>query len=328
MKILHCIGLHKEGGYSIYRNFKSIKYDKIYSDPRLKKKISKTLIIFYRFFIDLYLFFKLLKIKDKNISITYLSGTCPTIKTKAFSIVCFQNANIFYNKNVNFLDWFFSFDFIRYVNFQFFKNNADQWIVFSDISRNLLIDRGVKDYKIKNVNLFNDKINLKVKNNINKKYDFIYPASFMAHKNHDSLIKAIIILSKKKIYPRVLLTLTENDLSYTDYLDLRRKYKLDITFKYYKNIYQAYLKSRALIFPSLNETIGLPLIEAFKMNLVIISSNLPYTYQYFKPNLVFNAKDPEDIAQKMKFFLLKKKFTRAKFNFNNFITMKQFKKMI
>jgi hypothetical protein len=56
---------------------------------------------------------------------------------------------------------------------------------------------------------------------------------------------------------------------------------------------------------------------------------LPYSYQSYKPNLVFNAKDPKDIANKMKYFLLTKKiFKKPKFNFNDFITITQFQKLL
>jgi glycosyltransferase involved in cell wall biosynthesis len=327
MKILHSLGIHKDGGYRIYKNFQSLKYDKIYIDPRIKKKSYKIFIILHRIYVDLHLFFK---IKDDNTSITYLSGTCPAIKSKAFSIACFQNGNIFFKKNTNLFYWLLSFDFLRYINFQLFKNNVDQWIVFTEVSRSLLINNGVKDYKIKIVNIFNIKNNLiKKKNNIKKKFDFIYPANFRYHKNHNNLIKAIILLNEEKIYPSVLLTLNKHELKNSKYLKIKKKYKLNISFKYYKNIEKAYLKSKALIYPSLNETLGFPLIEAYNNDLPVISSDLPYSYQFYKPNLVFNANEPKDIANKMKYFLLSKKiFSKPKFNFNEFITIKQFQKLL
>jgi|688.fasta_scaffold02145_19 hypothetical protein len=326
MKILHSLGIHKDGGYRIYKKFQSIKYDKTYSDPRLKKNISKIFIFLHRMYVDFHLFFK---IKNSNTSITYLSGTCPVIKNKAFSIACFQNGNIFYNKNTNLFYWLFSLDFVRYINFQLFKNNVDQWIVFAELSRSLLINNGVKDYKIKNLNILDIKNNLIKKKNIKKIFDFIYPANFLHHKNHINLIKAAILLCKEKIYPSILLTLSKHELMKSKYLKLKKKYKLNIAFKYYKNIEKAYLKSKALIYPSLNETLGFPLIEAYNNDLVIISSDLPYSYQSYKPNLVFNAKDPKDIANKMKYFLLTKKiFKKPKFNFNDFITITQFQKLL
>ena len=49
-------------------------------------------------------------------------------------------------------------------------------------------------------------------NNAQKaEFDFIYPASLMNHKNHKLLINALIKLSNKKIFPKVVLTLEKKD---------------------------------------------------------------------------------------------------------------------
>ena len=45
------------------------------------------------------------------------------------------------------------------------------------------------------------------------KYDFIYPASGENHKNHRRLFEALIILSKKKIFPKLVVTLNKYELN-------------------------------------------------------------------------------------------------------------------
>ena len=51
----------------------------------------------------------------------------------------------------------------------------------------------VKEFKIKQLNIFeNEKHKIRKNNRI---YDFIYPATYKPHKNHENLLKALIILT-------------------------------------------------------------------------------------------------------------------------------------
>ena len=62
---------------------------------------------------------------------------------------------------------------------------------------------------------------------------------------------------------------------------------------------QIYKIADFLIFPSLNESLGLPLIEASFYNLPIISSNLDYVFDVCNPILTFNPYSGDDIYRKI-----------------------------
>ena len=49
-----------------------------------------------------------------------------------------------------------------------------------------------------------------------------------------------------------------------------------------------YSQSKFLIYPSVVESFGLPLIESLEFNCKIIASQLPYVNEIVKPSLVFN----------------------------------------
>jgi len=300
--ILNATSLHQGGGLTFLKKFLEYNFYKIYYDPRLKNIKIKPFL--YKLYLDFYFFFN----AEKKTKIIYLSGTPPIIKSKAFIICCFQNANIFYDKKINSFAWFFSRDVIRYFFFYFFKKNVNKWLVFSPIAKFLLLKNGVPQSKIKLLSI----INLKKKSYKNKKtYNFIYPASLLKHKNHINLILALILLSKKNFYPKVLLTINQKTETDNIIFKLIFDFKLKVTLKYYKNsIDKAYKMSEALIFPSLNETIGLPIIEAYNYNLIILASNRNYAKQFIEPNLVFDPLSPEDIARKIELFLTKKKFLK------------------
>ena len=61
--------------------------------------------------------------------------------------------------------------------------------------------------------------------------------------------------------------------------------------------------SRALIFPSLQETFGLPLIEAAQLDKPIIASDREYVCQVVKPSLTFDPLSAESIADTIETFL-------------------------
>ena len=296
--ILNATSLHKDGGFRVLQIFKKFNFNSVYFDTRLSKSYIPPLI--YKLYLD---FFFLFKVKEKT-KIVYLSGTPPVVSINAFIFCCFQNENIFSVKKK-----FFNFkifllkDFYRYLFFKIFQKNVDLWIVFSPNARELLLKESIPEYKVKMVYLFNNNKNIKTK--YKKKYDFIYPAVLMEHKNHQNLIKALIILSKKKIYPKVLLTLNPNEIKISGFLQIIKKFKLNIKFKHYTyyKMNAAYNSSHALIFPSLNETIGLPILEATYNNLTILASNKKYATQFVVPQILFDPTNPNDIAKKIKLFL-------------------------
>jgi glycosyltransferase involved in cell wall biosynthesis len=197
------------------------------------------------------------------------------------------------------------------------------------------MDNNIKDYKIKVVDLFNINKKLIKLKNFNKlilskkfkKYTLIYPADNLYHKNHINLFIALKILAKSNIYPRVLLTLDKKKNS--EFFKFKKLYNLNVDFKVLKkkDMINAYKNTHALIYPSLNETIGLPIHEALSYGLHIIASNLPYVNQFIKNDLLFDPFDPTDIANKIKFFLNKKKYNNLLLSNKICITSKEFSKI-
>jgi glycosyltransferase involved in cell wall biosynthesis len=52
-----------------------------------------------------------------------------------------------------------------------------------------------------------------------------------------------------------------------------------------------------LIFPSLRESFGLPLIEAVQAGCGVLAADLPYVYDVIRPSAVFNPTDAQSIAE-------------------------------
>ena len=271
MKILYCVGIYREGGLSILKKLvdENRKDHFFLLDSRLKGKINVNNSKFinnnliYRF---IHMFFLSLKIK-KNDHIFFINGLPPLFRFNCQVSVLFQNANLFRKfYNINFFKWLFSLDSVRYFALIVGKSKVDDWYVFSPIAKSILKSILKKYVNIKLINLFSANSQTKIEKNYKKEYDFIYPASYLPHKNHEILKKTLIKLSKKKIFPKTLITLPPNIYKKTNYEELKNKYNIKV-FNYFednnKEFIKIYKKCKSLIYFSSNETIALPIIEAW-----------------------------------------------------------------
>lgn len=134
-----------------------------------------------------------------------------------------------------------------------------------------------------------------------KEYDFIYPASGEPHKNHINLLKSFEILASRNIYPSLLLIINlQNQPILNEHLlnSIKRfalKIKVTSNIKH-SDMPKYYSSASALIFPSLCESLGLPLIEAKKYSLSILASNRDFVFDIVEPDATFNPESPTSIA--------------------------------
>lgn len=103
--------------------------------------------------------------------------------------------------------------------------------------------------------------------------DFIYPATLHPHKNHKVLIQALSIVKRNRsdVYSkiRVLFTVNEDALVEDDKI-----VRLGTVPR--EQLFSLYAGAGALVFPSLMETVGLPLVETSALGLPILCADLDY----------------------------------------------------
>ncbi|MEX0958148.1 MAG: glycosyltransferase [Burkholderiales bacterium] len=140
------------------------------------------------------------------------------------------------------------------------------------------------------------------------RFDFVYVASGEPHKNHDRLLDAWRLLAAEGITPSLGLTV-DPDL-FPD-LVARIKETAASSGLQIENIGQAssdeiqalYRSTRALIYPSLGESLGLPLIEAHAVGLPIIAAEKDYVRDVIDPTDTFDPCSAVSIARAVKRFL-------------------------
>lgn len=143
---------------------------------------------------------------------------------------------------------------------------------------------------------------------LGQKFDFVYVASGERHKNHRSLLHAWRLLGTAGFTPSLALTvdaaqyptLSAEIAKHADEMGLNI---VNLGQMASVEINSLYLSSTALIFPSQVESFGLPLIEASRLGLPILASELDYVRDVVQPVETFDPNSPISIARAVRRFL-------------------------
>ncbi len=185
------------------------------------------------------------------------------------------------------------------------KNNENyKWIVQSSIISNSLSSKiQVKKSSIEILPIFDIDFFKNINtSDLNFSKHFLYVADSSHQKNHNNLLNAWEIFSQKSNKNENFLHLTLDESSSKIILNrilLMKEIGYNIinhgncSREEIKNLYS---KCNFLVYPSLAESFGLPLIEATAAGCKILASNLPYVFQVIEPSLTFNPIDSKSIA--------------------------------
>lgn len=139
------------------------------------------------------------------------------------------------------------------------------------------------------------------------RYDFVYIADGEAHKNHRRLVEAWIRLSEQGLRPSLALTLSARDQALGRWIDAQSQAHglqiHQIGSMAHVQVLQLYRQARALIFPSLGESFGLPLLEAKAQGCAILASELDFVRDVCEPVQTFDPQSPVSIARAVRRFL-------------------------
>ncbi len=137
---------------------------------------------------------------------------------------------------------------------------------------------------------------------------FLYVASGEPHKNHRRLIEAWTLLAHHNIRPMLRLTLdpacSAELLAWIDHqrktasLNIENAGQVDSL-----RLQDLYLQANALIYPSIAESMGLPLVEAQAIGLPVIAPELDFVRDLITPTETFDPDSALSIARAIKRFL-------------------------
>jgi len=155
---------------------------------------------------------------------------------------------------------------------------------------------------------------------LNKKNDFLYVSDFQPHKNHDNLIKAFMLYSNKS-ESLINLHMTIPCNKYDSFI---KKYVIPKNLKIVNHgvcdesqINDLYKRCKYFIFPSTQESFGLPLVEACQNDCKVIASNLEYVHEIIEPSLSFDPFNVNSIASSIEMALNTKSLRKSKILIKN-----------
>jgi len=143
---------------------------------------------------------------------------------------------------------------------------------------------------------------------IPRRFDFIYVASGEPHKNHRRLVEAWQLLASEGIYPTLCLTLDRGKdrrlLEWIESQSLEKCLRIENVGTVSRaELERLYRMSAALIYPSISESFGLPLLEAAKAGLPIIASELDYVRDVSVPEQTFDPNSAASIARAIRRYM-------------------------
>lgn len=148
-------------------------------------------------------------------------------------------------------------------------------------------------------------------------YDFFYPATPDVHKNYFRFFDAVEVIAKKRKI-KVCVTIAEHAKKYIKKID---EINLSSGATVIENIgrvsktevMSVFHRSKALFFPSLEESFGLPIVEAAWIGCPVLIANLPYAFDIIENPITFDPYSVGDMVTCMETFLdSKKPFTSQK----------------
>ena len=156
---------------------------------------------------------------------------------------------------------------------------------------------------------------------------FFYPSDLSAHKNHINLVKAFQIFKIKNKKSLLYLTLSDDQFK-----ELKKKFNNEKKFFYgihnlgkiSHNQVLIMFKETILLFPSYDETFGLPIIEASSIGTPIVASNRDFVKEICLNAYLFNPSSPKSICVNMEKCFNRPKKTKCLYEKKNINDGKSF----
>ncbi|GAB3640781.1 methyltransferase domain-containing protein [Spirosoma arcticum] len=143
-----------------------------------------------------------------------------------------------------------------------------------------------------------------------KPWVFLYASGSEPHKNHINLLRAWQLLHQQGISPILYLTISPES-PYTTPTLLRQIETLkqsgvrveNLGYVPYDDLLRLTASCTACMFPSVNETVGLGLLEAYWLGNAVLAGRRLFLTHVVKPSIQFDPYNPADIADAVKQYL-------------------------
>lgn len=188
--------------------------------------------------------------------------------------------------------------FLKKIYIRHLSLNTDTWIVQTSNTANLVKDNLLKgEQKIEIFPFF------RIPNNMNhiaksERTDYVFIGDYTSAKGHEYLVEAWEKLSKIGFNHTLHLTVSESHFTKVINSAISHGVKICNHGKIsFEEVVELYNKAKATIYPSLNESLGLGIVEALKAGCDVIGCNLPYMTSVCKPSISFQPYSSDSIVE-------------------------------
>lgn len=188
--------------------------------------------------------------------------------------------------------------YLRNKLFKFLKKFSNIWIVQSSLVKEKLVSYlniSVDDcFVYPFFDLSEESITTQKKENT-----FLYVSSGASHKNINRLLDAWLLVYQKGYNPELHLTIPQYEIELINKINFLVEKGINIVNHGViekSKLSILYAESEYLIYPSLFESFGLPLLEAVGYECKVIAADLEYTYEVIEPSYTFNPLMSQSIA--------------------------------
>lgn len=245
-------------------------------------------------YIDRYKFYK----KNTNFkTVLCLSNVPPPIKLQCKTIT-FLHSDLYISKPI--LKGFKNI-IIQKIKTHIFRHtlkNTDYLIVQTSIVKNNFLKQN--NFPVENIYIYPIFDYIDKNDQIKKNEDlYLYVSDGNFHKNHKRLIDAFVKFSLGNEQKKLFLTINEKEhaqiIEYLHSVNTNSIKNLGFISK--KELAEYYKNCQYLIFPSLQESFGLGIIEGIMYECKIIASDLDYVHELCTPSLTFDPYDTNSIYE-------------------------------
>lgn len=184
--------------------------------------------------------------------------------------------------------------------FRHYKKNTDCWLVqTSNTSNELVKHLGECKDRIKLMPFFELELGLKSLKMAEHGGDYVFVSNYTGAKGHEELLEAWLLLHKKGVDITLHLTIPYDIHPFVEKITNAREQGVHVInhgIIPFDQVLELYRKSKVIIYPSHNESLGLGIIEAITAGCDVLGADLPYIHSICKPSEVFDPYIPESIV--------------------------------
>jgi glycosyltransferase involved in cell wall biosynthesis len=267
-------------------------------DPRFKKPaaLEKNYTVIPNNIRERIKFYK--KEKNNFTKVFCFANTPPPVKLSVPTYTYLHNQKLLEAPGMKFKKHFFS-QYIKYLFLKLYNRNTDYYIVQTQHMVDGIVKVNLKKTgKCLILPFYDNKkyIGNNIRFDQRRKNEFVFISNPTPQKNYPTLLDAWGYLLENDVTPILHVTIDNTaPLLLARVGDLNNKGAKIINHNYINPI-ELYFNCPYLIFPSVMESFGLPLVEAVDSGMKVLASNLPFVHDVVQPSATFKPYDKVSIA--------------------------------